>query len=91
MKSRDPDSWFSILCLLVVGVLGVGAFFVKPQYEAGVYAIITALLVLLSHLKGSESGGRMPQQAGDAQPGQSSQRETTTRVDTQSPPPAVTT
>jgi hypothetical protein len=69
MKS---SSWVILECLVVLAILGVLSFFTEPKYGIGVGMVLTAIIAVLNNTVGTVSGGKMPEQAGDAKPGQSS-------------------
>jgi hypothetical protein len=66
-------------------LLSVMSFFFVPAYEKGVWLGIVAFSNGFSLVLGYKFGKGMPEQAGDAKLGQSSQTETTSKTITQSP------
>ena len=82
-------SWIVLECLIALVVFGAFSFFVKPAYEFGVGLIIGALISTLNNAAGVKSGSSMPEQPGDPKPGQTSQSETNTKIETAPPPPTA--
>jgi hypothetical protein len=80
------SSWVILECLVVLAILGVLSFFTEPKYGIGVGMVLTAIIAVLNNTVGTVSGGKMPEQAGDAKPGQSSTVTTESTVSV----PAVT-
>jgi hypothetical protein len=69
-------------------ILSFLSFFFIPAYEKGAWFAIGVFSNGFSLVLGYKFGKGMPEQAGDAKPGQTSQSETTTKVSTQAPPEA---
>jgi hypothetical protein len=69
------SSWVILECIIVLTVLGIASFFVKPHYELGVGMIIAAIIGVLNQIAGVKSGSSMPDQATDRKPGQTSELE----------------
>ena len=88
MKST---SWVIIELGAALVFLATVSFFFTPAYEKGVWSIMGALILAFGNALGVKSGGALPQQVGDAQPGQSSQTTSTKTVETQAEaePPKV--
>ena len=79
-------SWFSLECLIGLVIFGVLLTFRTPAFPAAVYAIIGALIQAMGNSQGVKSGGKMPEQAGDAKPGQQSQTKSVIETTSQAPP-----
>jgi type II secretory pathway pseudopilin PulG len=76
------NSYLTLEVLVALVIVGIVAIICVPQLAPTVTTIVlTALVGMLNNLTGVKSGGKMPEQAGDAKPGQSSQ----TTVATQTP------
>lgn len=84
-SKMNSNQWIALECLVGLIVIGLAAFFWKPQYEFGAGAVITALVSALNNSLGVQSGSKMPEQAGDPKPGQSSQTKSTVEVNKQAP------
>ena len=85
-SKMNSNQWIALECLIVLAVLGVLSFFRKPEYEFGVGLIVGAIISGFNNSLGVQSGSRMPEQAGDAKPGQASKTESTIKTTTQAPP-----
>ena len=85
-NSPSKSSWVAIVCLAGLTVLGVLSFFFEPKYAVGLMMIITAIATTMANSLGVKSGAAMPQQAGDAKPGESTQSKTTSEIISQAPP-----
>jgi hypothetical protein len=81
------ESWLIIQFATVLFILGLLSFFRVPAYEKGAWFVMGAFSAGFTAILGYKFGKSMPQQAGDARPGQASQSETTTTIST-GPPPA---
>lgn len=87
LSNIRASSWIVTACLIILAAMGVSAFFWQPKDIGIVSTVLMAVGGVLNQVLGVKAGGSMPQQAGDAKPGQSSQTDTTTRVT--APDPAV--
>jgi hypothetical protein len=77
--SMKSGSWVVLECLVLLLAFGIAGFFVKPAYELGVGIIIGAVINTLSNALGVKSGalaGKMPEQATDSRPGQTTKTQT---------------
>ena len=83
-KRMSANSLIVLECLIVLTAFGILSFFQEPKYGMGVGLIIAALIGLLNNAAGVKSGSKMPEQAGEPKPGQTSQVET--RIQTDVPP-----
>ena len=63
----------------VLLILAGLSFFFTPAYEKAVWFIIQAVSAALSTVIGYKFGRSMPEQSGDAKPGQSSTSQVTTK------------
>jgi regulator of protease activity HflC (stomatin/prohibitin superfamily) len=77
--NMKASSWVVLECLIILAVLGGACFFVTPKYEAGVSIVLGAVIAVLNHQMGSVAGGKLPEQIGSPQPGQTSQTDTHTQ------------
>ena len=84
MKS---ESWLIAEFAGALMVFCLVSFWKIPVYEKGAYFIISGFAAALSMILGYKFGRSIPQQAGDAQPGQQTKSETTTAVISPSPEP----
>ena len=85
MKSESCLIIEFALALLLLGVL---SFFFIPVYEKGLSAALTTFQSALIGLLGYKFGRSIPQQTGDAKPGQQTKSETTTTVASPAPEPS---
>jgi hypothetical protein len=83
MKS---ESWIiaELGCALLL--LAILSFFRAPIYEKGAWFVMGAFVAGFNLVLGYKFGKGMPEQAGDAKPGQASQTKTTSETTTQAPP-----
>ena len=79
------DSWLIIEALGGLFILGLLSFVWSPSYEKGAWFVITAFWGVLNLILGAKYSRKMPEQAGDAKPGQSSTSETTTTTTAPAP------
>ena len=82
MKS---ESWIIVELGMALLLLALLSFFLTPAYEKGAWFAIGIFANGLSLVLGYKFGKGMPEQAGDAKPGQASQTETTSKTTTQAP------
>jgi sugar phosphate permease len=61
------------------------SFFYTPVYEKGAWFVMGAFVAGFNLVLGYKFGKGMPEQAGDAKPGQASQSKTTSETTTQAP------
>ena len=80
MKS---ESWIIAELGAALLLLSILCFFLTPSYEKGAWFVIGVFSNGFSLVLGYKFGKGMPEQAGDAKPGQASQTETTSKVSTQ--------
>ena len=85
MKS---ESWIiaelGAALLLLAGL----SFFLTPSYEKGAWFIMGAFVAGFNLVLGYKFGKGMPEQAGDAKPGQTSQTKSVIETTSQAPPAA---
>ena len=80
-NQMSGNSWLTLQVLIAIVIFGLASFLWVPKNPTVITIIITALVGIIQNLTGVKAGGKMPEQAGDAKPGQSSQ----TTVATQTP------
>jgi len=88
-SKMNSNQWIALECLGVLAIIGLASFFWEPKYGVGLGMIIGAIIAALNNALGVQSGSHLPEQAGDAKLGQSSQTETTSKTTTQAPPEAT--
>ena len=86
MKS---ESWIIAELGGALLLLAAMSFFLTPSYEKGAWFVIGVFASGFSLVLGYKFGKGMPDQAGDAKPGQASQTESTSKVSTQAPDPEI--
>ena len=85
MKS---ESWIIAELGAALLLLSILCFFMTPAYEKGAWFVMGVFASGFSLVLGYKFGKGMPEQAGDAKPGQASQTKTTSETTTQAPPSA---
>ena len=85
-SSISANSALTLEVLAAIVVFGIASFIWVPKNPVTISIIITALVGVLQNLIGIKAGGKLPEQVGGPQAGQSAQTETTTTVSTQTPP-----
>jgi hypothetical protein len=80
-NQMSGNSWLTLQVLIAIVIFGLASFLWVPKNPTVITIIITALVGIIQNLTGVKAGGKMPEQAGDARPGQSPQ----TTVATQTP------
>jgi hypothetical protein len=83
MKS---ESWIILELLAALLLVTILCFIWTPSYEKGVWFALGAIVSGFNLVLGYKFGKGMPDQAGDAKPGQASQTKTVTEVTSQAPP-----
>ena len=83
--SISANSALSLEVLVAIVIFGVASIIWVPKNPTAITIVLTALIGILQNLTGTKAGGKMPEQAGGPQPGQSSQTEITSKVSTQAP------
>lgn len=81
MSSNSALTLEVLVALVIVGIVAV--IFVPQMAPTIITMIVTALIGIIQNLTGVKAGGKLPEQVGDAKPGQSSQSETTSKISTQ--------
>ena len=87
LSNIRASSWIVTACLIILAVVGICSFFHAPKNAAIVFSVLTAITSVLNHVLGVRAGGEMPQQAGDAKPGQSSETKIERTVTAPDPAP----
>jgi hypothetical protein len=82
MKS---ESWIIVELGAALLLLACLCFFRLPIYEKGAWFIIGAFVAAFNLVMGYKFGKGMPEQAGDAKPGQSSQTTIATQTPAEAP------
>jgi hypothetical protein len=77
MKS---ENWIIVELGAVLLILAVLSFFMIPKYEKGAWFAVNIFSSALSTVIGYKFGRSMPEQSGDAKPGQSSTVKTESTV-----------
>lgn len=84
------DTWLIIEVALILATLGLISFWKVPVYEKGTAMAMVVFADALKVLLGYKFGRAMPQQTGDAKPGQTTKSETTvSTIPVPSPEPLV--
>ena len=63
----SSNSWIALESLVALAALGLASFFWTPKYPEAVGIVLAALVGTLNSALGAKAGGKMPEQAGDAQ------------------------
>ena len=82
----SSNSWIALESLVALAALGLASFFWTPKYPEAVGIVLAALVGTLNSALGAKSGAKMPEQAGDARPGQSSPTKAVIETTSQAPP-----
>ena len=86
MPDMKSESWIILELGVALLLLAALSFFVIPAYEKGAWFAFGTFASGFALVLGYKFGKGMPDQAGDAKPGQSTQTETSSKTSTQAPP-----